>query len=137
MSDREFIDSSVLVHSDDHDAPRKQSKALDLIERSRRAGTGVISTQVLQEYFVTATRKLGVPAVVAREKIIIFSHFEVARVSVDDLLAAIDLHRLHELSFWDGLILRSALSSGCNVLYTEDMQDGRRFEALRIVNPFR
>ena len=137
MSDREFLDTNVLVYSDDHDAPRKQSTALDLIEQSRRSNSGVLSTQVLQEYFVTATRKLGVPAAVAREKVSIFSHFEVALIAVDDVFAAIDLHRLHQISFWDGLILRCALASGCNVLYTEDMQHGRRFEALRIVNPFR
>lgn len=137
MSDREFFDTNVLVYSDDHDAPEKQAASLDLIERSRRSNSGVLSTQVLQEYFVTATRKLGVPAVVAREKLSIFSHFEVALISVDDLFGAIDLHRLHEISFWDGLILRSALATGCNVLYTEDMQHGRRFEGLRIVNPFR
>lgn len=137
MSDREFFDSNVLVYSDDHDAPRKQSKALDLIGKSRRSHSGVLSTQVLQEYFVAATRKLGVPARVAREKVGIFSHFEVAMIAVDDVFGAIDLHRLHQLSFWDGLIVRSALASGCNVLYSEDMQHGRRFEGLRIVNPFR
>ena len=57
-------------------------------------------------------------------------------VSVDDVLAAIDLHQLHKLKFWDSLIVRTALASGCSVLYTEDMQHGRRFDGLQIVNPF-
>jgi predicted nucleic acid-binding protein len=136
MSDRSFFDTNVLTYSDDHDAPDKQATALDLIEQSRRSHNGVLSTQVLQEYFVTATRKLGVPAPVAKEKVRIFAHFATVFVSVDDVLAAIDLHQLHKLNFWDSLIVRTALTSGCSVLYTEDMQHGRRFDGLQIVNPF-
>lgn len=56
---------------------------------------------------------------------------------MDDVLAAIDLHRLHELSIWDTLIVRTAVMSGCRTLYTEDLQDGRRFEGLEVVDPFR
>lgn len=136
MTERSFLDTNVLVYSDDHDEADKQATALELLENSRLAGKGVLSTQVLQEYFVSVTRKLGVSPQVAREKVEIFSHFEVVYIDVDDILAAIDLHRLHQLSFWDGLVIRAALSSGCTVLYTEDMQHGRRFEGLKIVNPF-
>jgi len=67
----------------------------------------------------------------------VFSHMDVVRLDVDDVLAAIDLHRLHELSIWDALVVRAALLSGCRTLYTEDLQDGRRFESLQVVNPFR
>lgn len=136
MSGRSFLDSNILVYSDDHDQPDKQAKALDLLEEARLSGKGVLSTQVLQEYFVSVTKKLRVPAPVAREKVEIFSHFAVVLIGVEDVLAAIDYHRLHRFSFWDSLVIRSALSSGCTLLYTEDIQHGRRIDGLEIVNPF-
>jgi len=136
MSGRSFLDTNVLLYTDDHDRPAKQTRALALLEETRMSGTGVVSTQVLQEYFVSATRKLGVPAPVAREKVEIFSHFQVVIVNVEDVLAAIDLHRLHSISFWDSLIIGAALSSGCSQIYSEDMQHGRRFANSEIVNPF-
>ena len=137
MNERSFFDSNLLVYTDDQDAPEKQSQALDLLERARHSRKGVLSTQVLQEYFVSSVRKLGVPAQVARRKVEIFSRFELVRIDSDDILAAIDLHRLHQFHFWDALILRAALRSGCSVLYSEDLQSGRKVEGLEIVNPFR
>ena len=136
MSGRSFLDSNILVYTDDHDEPAKQAKALNILEETRLASTGVLSTQVLQEYFVAATRRLGVPAPIAREKVEVLSHYEVVVINVEDVLAAIDLHRLHEFSFWDGLIIRAALASGCSLLFSEDMQHGRRIGGLQVVNPF-
>lgn len=136
MPARSFLDSNLLVYSDDGGQPEKQKAALALIERCRFQKSGVVSTQVLQEYFVIATRKLGVPSAIARRKVEIFSHFHLALISLDDILAAIDLHRLHQFSLWDALILRCALQSGCTVLYSEDLQHGRRLDGLEIVNPF-
>ena len=109
MSGRSFLDTNILVYSDDHDETAKQATALGILEESRLAGRGVLSTQVLQEYFVSVIKKLGVPAHVARAKVEIFSHFEVVIIDVDDVLAAIDFHRLHQLSFWDSLVIRAAL----------------------------
>jgi predicted nucleic acid-binding protein len=136
MNGRSFLDSNILVYTDDHDRPEKQARALDVVQQCRLSGTGVVSTQVLQEYFVTATRKLGVPAQIAREKVEIFSHFEVVVIQVDDILSAIDLHRLHSVSLWDGLIVRAALAGGCSSLLSEDMQPGRRFDGLEVLDPF-
>jgi len=136
LTGRSFLDTNVLVYSDDQDEPAKQQISLDLLADCRRGRTGVVSTQVLQEYFVTATRKLGVAAAAARRKTELFSHMHVVTPGVDDILAAIDLHRLHGLSFWDGLIVRAALVSGCVRLFSEDMQHGRRFDGCEVVNPF-
>lgn len=136
MSGRSFFDSNLLVYTDDQDAPEKQRIALQLIEGARLGRKGVLSTQVLQEYFVSAVRKLGVPATVARRKVEIFSHFELVRIDADDILAAIDLHRLHQFHFWDCLIIRAALRSGCSILFSEELQSGRKIEGLEIVNPF-
>jgi predicted nucleic acid-binding protein len=137
MPARSFFDTNVLIYADDKAAPAKQRRALDLVTEHRRAGTGVVSLQVLQEYFVTVTRKLHVEPSIARRKVELLAEFQVAAPDVSDILAAIDLHRLHNLSFWDALVIRSAKQSGCTVLFSEDMQHSREIDGLQIVNPFR
>jgi predicted nucleic acid-binding protein len=137
MPARSFFDTNVLIYADDKAAPAKQRKALDLIAEHRRARTGVVSLQVLQEYFVTVTRKLHLDQAIARRKVELLAEFDVAAPDVADILAAIDLHRLHGFSFWDALILRAAKQSGCNVLFSEDMQHARDLDGLQIVNPFK
>jgi predicted nucleic acid-binding protein len=136
MSARSFFDTNVLVYADDKAAPAKQRRALELVAEHRRAGTGVVSLQVLQEYFVTATRKLGVDARIVRRKVELLAEFDVAAPDVADTLAAIDLHRLHGFSFWDALVLRAAKQSGCGVLLSEDFQELREIDGVRVVNPF-
>ena len=136
MPARSFFDTNVLVYADDAAAPGKQGRAIDLIAEHRRARTGVLSLQVLQEYFVTVTRKLQVDAAVARRKVELLAEFDVAAPDVADILAAIDLHRLHGISFWDALIMRAAKQAGCSVLFSEDMQETREIDGIRIVNPF-
>jgi predicted nucleic acid-binding protein len=137
MSARSFLDTNVLVYTDDKAAPAKQRIALDLVVAHRQASTGVVSLQVLQEYFVTTTRKLHVDPQIARRKVELLAEFDVAVPDVADILAAIDLHRLHGLSFWDALVLRSAKQAGCSVLLSEDMQNAREIDGVRILNPFR
>ena len=136
MSVRTFFDTNVLVYADDKAAPTKQRRAVELVAEHRHAGTGVVSLQVLQEYFVTVTRKLGVEASVARRKVELLAEFDVVAPDVADILAAIDLHRLHGFSFWDAMILRSAKQAGCRVLLSEDFQGQREVDGLRVVNPF-
>ncbi len=136
MVARSFFDSNVLIYADDKADPAKQQRALDLLAEHRRGRTGVVSLQVLQEYFVTVTRKLQVDARIARRKVELLAEFDVATPEVADILAAIDLHRLHGFSFWDALILRAAKQAGCSVLFSEDMQEAREVDGVRIVNPF-
>lgn len=137
MSARSFLDTNVLLYSDDRDAPGKRRRALDLLAEHRLARSGVVSLQVLQEYFAAATRKLGVEAAIARRKVELFANYHLVVLDVDDVLAAIDLYRLHQLAFWDALVVRAARQGGCSVLYTEDLRDGRSIDGVTIVNPFR
>jgi predicted nucleic acid-binding protein len=137
MPARSFLDSNLLVYTDDRGAARKQEAALALVESCRRRSTGVVSGQDLQEYFAAATRKLGVPAEIARRKVELFARFHLYLIGLEDILGAIDLHRLHNFSIWDALVIRAASQSGCSVLYSEDFQHGRRIGGLEIVNPFR
>ena len=136
MSARSFFDSNVLAYTDDHGSPGKQATAKELLAKHSEHHRGVLSTQVLQEYFVTIVRKYGVPAEIARSKVELFACFDLVLIGLEDILAAIDLHRLHQFSLWDALIVRCALRSRCSVLYSEDLQAGRRIDGLEIVNPF-
>ena len=136
MTVRSFFDTNVLVYTDDRSAPAKQRRALDLVAEHRIAGTGVVSVQVLQEYFVAVTRKLRVEPAVARRKVELLAEFQVVVPAVEDVLAAIDLHRLHSFSFWDALIRQSAKRGGCRQILTEDLQSNREMDGLLITNPF-
>lgn len=136
MTDRSFFDTNILVYADDKAAPAKQRRSIELVTQHRRARTGVLSLQVLQEYFVTVTRKLQVEATIARRKVELLAELDVFVPDVDDVLAAIDVHRLHGFSFWDALVLRAAKEAACTVLYTEDLQAGRSIDGVKIVNPF-
>jgi predicted nucleic acid-binding protein len=135
MTVRSFFDTNLLLYTDDYDAPEKQQRALSLLADHRRSRTGVVSTQVLQEYFSAATGKLGVGDVSARRKVELFSRLELVEVGLHTLLAAIDHRRLQGGSIWDALIVRAAVDSGCRVLFTED-SGLRGVDGLDVVNPF-
>lgn len=136
MNERHFLDTNILVYTDSHDEPQKQQLALAIVEQARITNLGVLSTQVLQEYFVTATRKFNVPAPIARRKVELFARLNLIQIDLDRILAAIDLHRLHHFSLWDALIVRCAIDGGCSILLTEDMQHGQQLHGLEIRNPF-
>jgi predicted nucleic acid-binding protein len=136
MPGRSFLDANVLVYTDDAGSPEKQAQAVDLVARCRRDHNGAVSTQVLQEYFVAATRKLGVDPTLARRKVELFGQLDLVAPALADVLGAIDLCRLHGFHFWDALVIRAAQQAGCSRLLSEDMQHGRRIDGLEIVNPF-
>jgi predicted nucleic acid-binding protein len=136
MNGLNFLDTNILVYTDDEDSPEKKAKALTIYTNCRRQRQGVLSTQVLQEYFVTVTRKLGVDIELARRKTNLFSRLQLVILDRNDILGAIDIHRLYQISFWDALIVRAALISNCKILYSEDMQHGWKVEGLQIINPF-
>ena len=137
MSGREFLDTNVLIYAHDGRDPRKQTRARELIRRLLRERRGVLSLQVLQEFFAAATRKLGMSSEDARRRVVQYSRFDVVTLGVADLVAAIDLHRLHHLSLWDALVVRAALNGACTTLHTEDMQSGYFVETLTFRDPFR
>ena len=133
---RTFLDANILLYCEDSANPAKQVKAVGLVQEHLRRKTGVVSMQVLQEYFANATRKLGVDASLARQKIGIYTRFYVVEPAAHDILAAIDLHLLRKLSFWDAMIVHCARNAGCREVLSEDMQHGQVIDGVRIVNPF-
>lgn len=132
-----FFDTNILVYSDDASAPAKQRQASKFLEDHLTADTAVLSLQVLQEYFATVTRKLGVPPQKAQRRVEIFSCAKVVRFEIPDLIAAIEFHRLAQISFWDAMIVHAARIGGASVLYSEDLQDGGVLGGVKIENPFK
>ena len=136
MNELAFFDTNVLVYTDDTSAPKKQERAIALLGEHTRRGTVVLSLQVLQEYFAAVTRKLGLTAEAAQRKVEIFACERVVRFDANDVIAAIEFHRLVQISFWDALIVQAARSAAAAVLYSEDFQHGAVLAGVRVVNPF-
>ncbi|MDD9967761.1 MAG: PIN domain-containing protein [Myxococcales bacterium] len=136
MNDRAFLDTNILIYAADADAGDKQARAQAILRDAIATRMGVLSTQILQEYFVVATRKLGVSPVDARRNVELLATLEVVAVDVERILGAIDLHRLHSLSFWDALVVRCASAAGCTRLLSEDLQAGQVIDSVRVENPF-
>jgi predicted nucleic acid-binding protein len=133
---RAFLDTNVLVYADYADAGPKRAKAQALVVAALATGDAVISTQVLQEYFAVATRKLSVAAEAAQKKVEVLAALVAIRIDADHVIESIKLHRLYNLSFWDALIVHAARRAGCDRLLTEDLQAGQRIEGVEIVDPF-
>lgn len=131
-----FFDTNILLYADDADSGPKAAVARSLLRRSMLERTGVLSTQVLQEFYVSARKKLQLDGAAARARVEVYLSFDVVTVTPALLLAAVDLNRLDSVSFWDALVIRSAEHAGCDTLYSEDLQAGRRFGPVRIINPF-
>lgn len=136
MTERSFIDTNILVYAHDRSSGGKQSIAADLLDQGTRTGRIVFSTQVFQEFFVSAVKKLGIDPSIVRRTIELYGTMQVVTIDLPDILAAIDLQTLNQLSFWDSLIVRAAQSSRCAVLYTEDLQHHQAIAGVKIVNPF-
>ena len=137
MSAKSFLDTNILVYAADQSELVKRKAARDLITRLTEKGTPCISTQVVQDFFVTVTRKMGVAPLAARDLMQALKGFEQVVVDFEDIQVAIDGHILWRISFWDALILTAARKAQCSVLYTEDLNDGQTFAGVRVVNPFR
>lgn len=141
MSSLAFFDTNVFLYADDGAQPRKKAIAIELVTRYQREGAATISLQILQEYFSIATRKLGVPAEVAQQKVENMARMRVVRFETSDIVSAIEIHRLHSISFWDAMIIHAARVGGASILYSEDLQHGRVWAgaaggSVTIVNPF-
>ncbi|HVK88692.1 MAG TPA: PIN domain-containing protein [Kofleriaceae bacterium] len=136
MADRVFIDTNVLVYADDPSGGVKRDRAIDVLSALVTDERAVLSTQVLQEYFVVATRKVGLAPEQARRRVEVLSKLDVVVVRPELIVAAIDLHRLHSISFWDALVVRAASVAGCACILSEDLNGGQSIDGVTIVNPF-
>jgi predicted nucleic acid-binding protein len=131
-----FFDTNILIYTDDKSSPEKHEKAVALFTSHIAAGTAVVSLQVLQEYFSAATSKLKISAENAQRKVEIMARCRVVRLEPNDVIRAIELHRLSHISSWDALIVQAARLSGAATLYSEDMQSDAVIGGIKVVNPF-
>jgi len=138
MSDKAFVDTNVLVYAHDADAGRRHTLAARLVAELWETRRAVISTQVLQEFYVNATRKIPSPLrrAIARQVVRTYAVWQTEIVGPPDIQLASELEEQQQLSFWDALIVVSALKGGARTILTEDMSPGRSISGVRIENPF-
>ena len=137
MARRSFLDTNVLIYSVDRADPAKQDAALAVIARHAKERSGVISTQVLQEFFSAATRKLGIAPLQARRYLRDFRVFDIVQVTPGIIEEGVDCSILNTISFWDGLIVASASAAKCSELLSEDLSNGQIIQGVAVSNPFR
>lgn len=136
---RAFLDTNILVYLFDTSAPAKQRRAQALFEELALTGQALLSTQVLQEFYVTVTQKLAEPVELdaAYQAVRDLATLPLVQVDPQLVLAGIQRSQRDRLSFWDALIVQAAIEGGAEVLITEDLQHGRKFDGLVVQNPFR
>lgn len=133
---RRFFDTNVLVYAHDAREPGKRDISRELVAASMDDDEWVVSTQVLVEFYATTVRRKLLAPREARDLLSLWRGHDIVPQTTDLVLRAIALHQDHSLSFWDGLIVQAAMDAHCDVLLSEDLQDGRRFGELVIRNPF-
>ena len=133
-----FVDTNVLVYAFDRTVPEKQGMAAGVLERLWAERTGVLSTQILQEFYAVATNKLklAMTPAEAREIVELYGEWPVVVIQPADILNASGIHERHQLSFWDALVVEAARVGGAKRILTEDLQSGRMIEGILIENPF-
>ena len=131
-----FLDTNVLVYQLDKRYLTKQRISRELAREAAGRGEAVISTQVLQEFYVVATTKLKVDVVLAKAIMNRLCNMEVVTVTIELISQAADIHIQNNISFWDALIVAAAASANCEKVLTEDMNDGQTISGVKISNPY-
>ena len=139
MSDNIFVDTNILLYSRDASEPAKQSIASDLLDGLWETRSGRVSVQVLNEYFVNATRKLdpGLSPEEAWDDIEALNAWKPLPLDMAILTRAFAVHRRYGLSWWDSMIVAAAEASACTIIYSEDLSDGANYFGITVVNPFK
>ena len=136
--DKIFIDTNVLVYAFDISAGIKHEKAKNIIENCWRLENGIISAQVLEEFFVCLTKKIPshIDSIIVKQIIKDFLKWRTAAIDGDMILEAIDISIRHKFSFRDSLMIASAISGGANIIFSEDISDSQTIDGIVIKNPF-
>jgi predicted nucleic acid-binding protein len=132
----EFVDTNILVYAHDGGARKKHERSAALLTRLMDADACCASLQVLAEFYATATRKLGMTSEEAEEVLADLGSWKLHRPAHADLLNAARLQRRYKISWWDALIVQSALALGCTILWSEDLARGQRYGSLSVQSPF-
>jgi predicted nucleic acid-binding protein len=133
----EFVDTNVILYAWDADAELRHELSVALLARLAANKSGVLSIQVLMEFYVNATRKFRMSSHEAEAVLNDFADWRLHRPDYSSVIAAVHLQRRYKLAWYDAMILNSALESDCSILWTEDFSDGQRFGDLVIRNPYK
>lgn len=133
----EFVDSNVLVYAHTADESSKHARARILLTRLIQESAGALSFQTLAEFYNAATRKVGLSHKFAMAALHDLAHIPTHQPALQDIARAGELQTRHRISFWDAMIVNSAIEMDCSVLWTEDLNDGQKFGNLVVRNPFR
>ena len=137
MSDRTFIDTNVLIYAHDIDANAKHKIAKEVLQELWSERTGVLSAQVLQEFYVNVTRKIPSPLSKDLARLVVSSYaIWCLETTPTEILAAFRIEDESRIGFWDALIVSSAAKSGANRILSEDLNAGQRIAGILVVNPF-
>lgn len=136
MKDRSFIDSNIFLYSLDSSDKKKQKQAEEILKNLADNYKICISTQVLNEVYAVATRKLGIDPLTTKDYLRLLNNFDVVLVTQTIIESAIDCSILNRVSYWDALMIAAAESAKCKVIFTEDMQDKGKLRGVSIINPF-
>jgi len=136
--DKVFLDTNLLLYAYDAGSPVKHSVAARILEDLWKSGNGILSTQVLQEFFANVTKKIPKPLSVTVGKEIVddFLKWMIVPIEGRTILRAIDLREKLKYAFWDALVIQSAIEGGARWLFSEDLKDGQKIGDLTIRNPF-
>ena len=134
----EFVDSNILVYGYDRTAGRKFDRARALLERLWEGDNGVLSTQVLEEFYVTITRKIPNPLQPRKARQIVsdLGVWTIVMLDVTDLIRGSEIAERYRLSFWEGLILTAAHKKEAQTVWSEDFRHGQKYGGLTVRNPF-
>ena len=133
-----FVDTNILVYAYDRGAGDKHTEARRTIRRLWEEGSGILSTQVLQEFYINVRRKAQRPISINSARSLVADYMAWDPVVNDgtSILEAMDAERHHKISFWDALIVVAAQKSGADVILSEDFNHGQKYGSVRVVNPF-
>lgn len=133
---RTFLDSNIIVYANDAADEGKQETAIKLVQKHMQDGSGFISTQVMQEYAVTATQKLGQAVPVVMHQLHLLESLSVVVIKPELVRRGLEIKTLYGLSYWDSLIIAAAESAGCTQILSEDLNSGQVYCGIRCINPF-
>ena len=138
MKGADFFDTNILVYAYDSHLPDKQQKAQNIVLSGVREGNGVLSTQVLGEFFMVVTKKINKPLSVsdARDIIKYMGRMKVQEIDVLIVERALDTLEQYNISYWDALIIAAAERARCKRILSEDLNAGQIYHGIEITNPF-